>query len=236
MAIEGRTSLLALDWKTINWYDSLWLFELEGIKASGYPGVFGAGNATEFCTPAKFVEFASRATASALECDQAAWCAAWRAAPISNIELDPRYVAFRTIHDWIILCARVLAERPVSPEDLELESFSEVGSSCEGAPRSLPQPIRTEDERGVEGAAAEAEQPDADCAAGERGGQQSAHRRPGVVHAYGAGRGRYGFGVSRGAEDAEGGRRASGLIAEPAMAPWGAVAGFLPVSAGQAAG
>src|ERR1035441_8965490 len=42
--IEDQTDLLFLDWRMVNWYDSLWLFELEGIRASRYPGVLDTGN------------------------------------------------------------------------------------------------------------------------------------------------------------------------------------------------
>ena len=57
--IEDRPDLLFLDWRGIEWYDSLWLFELEGIRASGYPGVLDTGNATGYATPRKFAQRAS---------------------------------------------------------------------------------------------------------------------------------------------------------------------------------
>jgi hypothetical protein len=115
--IEDQPTLLALDWRTVQWYDSLWLFELEGIKASGYPGVLDAGSAAEYVTPAQFGEFASRVASSAA--DRTAWSMEWRQLPISTIELDPRCIAFRTIHDWIILSARVLADKGDCLEDGE---------------------------------------------------------------------------------------------------------------------
>ena len=145
--IEQRAALLAPDWLTINWYDSLWLFELEGIKASGYPEVLDAGNVAEYCTTSKFAEFASRVALNAADSDQAAWNTAWPQLPISVIELDPRFVAFRTIHDWIVLSARVLADRSDCLEDLERESYSNDRTTKE---RRAPftRPIQTEDEDG----------------------------------------------------------------------------------------
>jgi hypothetical protein len=38
--IKDRPELLATDWRKVCWYDAMWLFELEGIKACGHPGVF----------------------------------------------------------------------------------------------------------------------------------------------------------------------------------------------------
>jgi hypothetical protein len=40
--------------------------------------------------------------------------------PPATIEHDPRYVAFRTMHDWVVLCAKVLAERGDTFDDHEI--------------------------------------------------------------------------------------------------------------------
>ena len=143
--IEDRPDLLFLDWRMVEWYDALWLFELEGIKASRYPDVLENG-AAEYATPRKFARIASGVMFNAPHRNRTPWSIWWRRLPDSAIELDPRYVAFRTIHDWIVLSARVLAERANCLEDRE-------NQSCEDGPLKervdpFTQLIRTENEDG----------------------------------------------------------------------------------------
>ena len=88
--IEDLPELPASDWRKARWYDSLWLFELAGIRASGYPAVFDNAASAVYATPEQFIRLAR-----------------WEAPP-AGIALDPRYVAFRTIHDWIVLNAKLL--------------------------------------------------------------------------------------------------------------------------------
>jgi hypothetical protein len=144
--IEDQTDLLFLDWRMVNWYDSLWLFELEGIRASRYPGVLDTGNAAEYATPQRFARLASGVMFCAPHRNRTPWTIWWRRLPNSAIELDPRYVAFRTIHDWIVLSARVLVERASCLEDRELESCDD--GPAKGRRDPFTQPIRAEDEYG----------------------------------------------------------------------------------------
>jgi hypothetical protein len=144
--IEDQADLLFLDWRMVNWYDSLWLFELEGIRASRYPGVLDTGNAAEYATPKRFARLASGVMFYADHRNRTPWTIWWRRLPNSAIELDPRYVAFRTIHDWIVLCARVLVERADCLEDRELESCDD--RPVEERLDPFTQPIRTEDDDG----------------------------------------------------------------------------------------
>jgi hypothetical protein len=140
--VEDRTTLLAPDWRTVRWYNSLWLFELEGIKASGYPEIFQGDNAGRYAAPGEFVRLASNMISGLTDQNL------WRRLPDSAVELDPRYVAYRTIHDWVVLLARVLAERG----DTEMESVfiqSEQDSGSREDPFTMP--IRTEDEGGPTG-------------------------------------------------------------------------------------
>ena len=89
-------------------HQSLYDFDLAGIKASGYPEVFNKPASAEYATPQQFLQF----IASALEESVAGACLRrqWQSLPSEAILLDPRYVAFRTSHDWIILHAKAMAE------------------------------------------------------------------------------------------------------------------------------
>ena len=110
------------DWRsTQNWYHALWLFELLGIKASKYPGILVNGAAAEFATPEKFARQNSGTMISIPARNATSWHHRWRALPTSEVELDPRYVAFRTMRDWLVLCAKVLAERGDAFDDLEIQ-------------------------------------------------------------------------------------------------------------------
>ena len=110
------------DWRSAqNWYDSLWLYELLGIRVSKYPGILENGAAAEYATPKLFAHRVSSTMYSTEDRNRTVWYYQWRALVIADIEIDPRYVAFRTMHDWLILCAKVLAERGDSYDDREIQ-------------------------------------------------------------------------------------------------------------------
>src|ERR1017187_9031506 len=96
------------DWRsTQGWYDALWLFELLGIKACKYPGVLENGAAAEYATPKKFARRVSSMMLMIPVRNGTSCYHRWRALVIADVEVDPRYVAFRTLHDWVVLCAKV---------------------------------------------------------------------------------------------------------------------------------
>jgi hypothetical protein len=106
------------DWQsTQNWYYSLWLFELLGIKAAKYPAVLENGAAAEYSTPKLFARRTASTMYSTEDLKRTIWYYQWRALATADVEVDPRYVAFRTMHDWVVLCANVLAERGDAPDD-----------------------------------------------------------------------------------------------------------------------
>jgi hypothetical protein len=76
-AARDAPDLLALDWRTVNWYDSLWLFELEGIKASGYPDVLDDDAAIRYATPEKFSRWASGVTFNSAHRNRTPWNICW---------------------------------------------------------------------------------------------------------------------------------------------------------------
>jgi len=90
---------------------SLYVFDLAGIKASGYPAVLDKPPAP-FATPAKFIEFVAEAVKNSPE--GAFLIQQWRILPARMIARDPRYVAFRTAYDWVILHTKVLSEGNVA--------------------------------------------------------------------------------------------------------------------------
>ena len=89
-------------------HHSLYNFDLAGIKASGYPKVFYKPESAVFATPQTFVEFVAGSLKNSVE--GAFLAQRWRILPAETIALDPRYVAFRTAHDWVALHALILAE------------------------------------------------------------------------------------------------------------------------------
>ena len=118
--IEDLTSVLNPDWRSVrNWYNSLWLFELQGIKVSGYPDILENAATTEYATPRNFARRAASVMFLAPDRNRTIWHMRWNALPTSEVELDPRFVAFRTILDWIVLSAKVLAEKGDAFDDQE---------------------------------------------------------------------------------------------------------------------
>jgi hypothetical protein len=100
------------DWRsTQDWYDALWLYELLGIKVSKYPGILENGTAAEYATPKLFARRVSSMMLMIPARNATSWYHRWRPLVTADVEIDPRYVAFRTMHDWVVLCAKVLAER-----------------------------------------------------------------------------------------------------------------------------
>jgi hypothetical protein len=89
-------------------HHSLYDFDLAGIKASGYPEVFNRLASVVYATPQRFLQFVAGALENSAE--GAHLIREWQRLPFETILLDPRYVAFRTSHDWITLHARSLAE------------------------------------------------------------------------------------------------------------------------------
>src|ERR1017187_6818491 len=100
------------DWRsTQDWYDALWLYELLGIKVSKYPGILENGTAAEYATPKLFARRVSSMMLMIPARNATSWYHRWRALVTADVEIDPRYGAVRTMHDWGGLCAKVLAER-----------------------------------------------------------------------------------------------------------------------------
>jgi hypothetical protein len=86
----------------------LYEFDLAGIKASGYPEILNEPASAVYATPHTFLQFVEGALSDSQE--GARLTREWRRLPSEIILLDPRYVAFRTAHDWISLHANALAE------------------------------------------------------------------------------------------------------------------------------
>src|ERR1017187_9316630 len=128
------------DWRSAqNWYDSLWLYELLGIRVSKYPGVLENGATAEYATPKLFAHRVSSTMYSTEERNRTIWYYQWRALVIANVELDPRYVAFRTGHDWVFLCSKVLAERGEAFDDREIQD-----GAMDEKPRGRQDPFECE--------------------------------------------------------------------------------------------
>jgi hypothetical protein len=140
--VEDLIPMLSPDWQTVQtWYDSLWLFELQGIKACKYPGILENGTTADYATPKQFGRIAASIMFLSANRMRTQWHVTWRDMPPATIEGDPRYVAFRTMHDWIILCARVLAERGDAFDDGEIaddEPDWEPGKRDDPFKRELP--------------------------------------------------------------------------------------------------
>src|ERR1017187_2095894 len=76
------------------------------------------------------------------ERNRSIWYNQWRALETADVEIDPRYVAFRTMHDWLILCAKVLAEGHDSLDDREIQEGvmdERPGERVDPFKRELPQ-------------------------------------------------------------------------------------------------
>lgn len=93
-------------------HDSLYDFDLAGIKASRYPEVLDQPASAVYATPRRFLEFVADALKNSAE--GAFLADEWQMLPGETLALDPRYVAFRTAHDWVVLHARVLAQDKVA--------------------------------------------------------------------------------------------------------------------------
>ena len=59
--------------------------------------------------------------------------------PTSEVEFDPRYVRFRTMHDWVVLCAKVLAERDDAFDEQDLND-----GVMDNKPRKRVDPFKCE--------------------------------------------------------------------------------------------
>ena len=128
------------DWRSAqNWYDSLWLYELLGIKVSKYPGILENGAAAEYATPKLFAHRVSSTMLTTEGRNQTAWYNQWRALVAADVEIDPRYVAFRTMHDWVVLCSKVLAERGEAFDDREIQD-----GAMDEKPRERQDPFECE--------------------------------------------------------------------------------------------
>ena len=58
--IENLIPMLSPDWQSVQtWYDSLWLFELHGIKTAKYPGILENGASADYATPKQFGRIAA---------------------------------------------------------------------------------------------------------------------------------------------------------------------------------
>jgi hypothetical protein len=110
---------LPADWHMENGDEHcLYDVELAGIKASGYPEVFQRPGSAAYATPQTFLEFLADSFKNSAEGTFLAH--QWRLVPVGTIELDPRYVAFRTAHDWVVLHAQILADDPSGSDVLDL--------------------------------------------------------------------------------------------------------------------
>ena len=78
------------DWRSMqDWYDSLWLFELLGIKASKYPVVLENGAAAEYATPKKFARRVSSMMLMIPVRNGTSWYHRWRS-PVRYVSDDAR--------------------------------------------------------------------------------------------------------------------------------------------------
>ena len=115
-----RGLCLPAEWSIGN-RGGLYYFDLAGIKASGYPEILDKPASAVYATPHTFLEFVEGALSDSQE--GARLTREWRRLPAEIILLDPRYVAFRTAHDWIALHANALAEgRAASRQVLDASS------------------------------------------------------------------------------------------------------------------
>src|ERR1035438_2829476 len=135
------------DWRsTQNWYDALWLYELLGIKVSKYPGILENGAAAEYASPKLFAHRVSSTMLTTEGRNQTAWYNQWRALVAADVEIEPRYLAFRTMHDWVVLNAKVLAERGDAFDDRDIGDGGmdekprerQDPFECELAPEAVP--------------------------------------------------------------------------------------------------
>jgi hypothetical protein len=90
----------------------LYQFDLAGIKASGYPEVFDRPASAVYATPRRFLKFVADALKDETQrsAEGAFLVHEWLMLPARTIVLDPRYVAFRTAYDWVVLHAKLLAQ------------------------------------------------------------------------------------------------------------------------------
>lgn len=96
----------------------LYEFDLAGIKASGYPEILNTPASAVYATPRTFLQFVEGALRDSPE--GASLTRQWQELPAEIILLDPRYVAFRSSHDWIALHAKALAsDRTASRQVLD---------------------------------------------------------------------------------------------------------------------
>src|ERR1035441_5184195 len=128
------------DWRAMqNWDDSGWVYELLGIRVSKYPGILENGAAAEYATPKLFAQRTASTMYSTEERNRTIWYYQWRALVTADVAIDPRYVAFRTMHDWVVLCAKVLAERGDAFDDRDIQD-GVVGEK----PKERVDPLRCE--------------------------------------------------------------------------------------------
>jgi hypothetical protein len=115
------------------------LYELLGIRVSKYPGILENGAAAEYATPKLFAQRTASTMYSTEERNRTIWYYQWRALVTADVAIDPRYVAFRTMHDWVVLCAKVLAERGDAFDDRDIQD-GVVGEK----PKERVDPLRCE--------------------------------------------------------------------------------------------
>jgi hypothetical protein len=126
--LDADLSLLAPDWRdALCDRHALWPFDLMGVRASGYPGVFDRPGTAEYCTWEKFVTTVIGCLRRSTISDLSSWERQWRSLAADVVVGDPRYIAFRAVHDWVVLNARTLGTEPLSAED----SVQDDPASCE---------------------------------------------------------------------------------------------------------
>ena len=115
---DADLSLLAPDWRDAL-YDrhALWPVDLMAIRASGYPGVFDNPGTAEYCTCEKFVTTVLGCLRRHTISDLSSWQRQWQASAAAAVVSDPRYIAFRAVHDWVVLNARTPGTEPSRAED-----------------------------------------------------------------------------------------------------------------------
>jgi hypothetical protein len=125
---DADLSLLAPDWRdALCDRHALWPFDLMGVRASGYPGVFDKPSAAEYCTWEKFVTTVIGCLRRSAISDLSSWERQWQSFAADVVINDPRYIAFRAVHDWVVLNARTLGTEPLSTE----EGVQNAPASCE---------------------------------------------------------------------------------------------------------
>ena len=137
---DADLSLLAPDWRdALRDRHALWPFDLMGVRASGYPGVFDQPRSAEYCTWEKFVTTVIGCLRRSTISDLSSWERQWQSFAADVVVSDPRYIAFRAVHDWVVLNARILGTEALGTEEgVQNGPASREDPFAEGLPADPP--------------------------------------------------------------------------------------------------